>query len=183
MPRLLLAALIVTAGLGGAAHAQSQSRPMPSYQDDENWSSPTPSDDNANSRDARRDDGYAPGYGDPQTPRRRAHSNEDDDGYAGEPPAGEDAAHRADRLRTADLNHRAYARPQSADGRPRSRADAGQADYAQQSAQYRAELDDHAHAVQDYRAEQARYAERIARWRARANACEAGDLDACDGPQ
>ena len=172
MTRLLLAALLVTASEGGVAHAQS--RPMPSYQDDEKWAAPTASDDNANSRDARRDEGYPSNYGDP--PTRRPSRQSGDSGYNVAPPPfdGEDAAHRADRQRTAELNHRANTPPA---------ANGGRTDYAQQSAQYRAELDDHAHAMQDYHAAQARYAERIARWRARADACEGGDLDACNAPE
>ena len=175
MTRLLLAALLSASTIAGAAQAQSASRPMPAYQDDDRYASPTASDDNAASRDARRDAGYPSGYGDPKTVPR----DDRQDGYAGynDVPPPEDAAHRADRLRTAELNHRAYARP-SDPGTSRSGGD-----YARQSAQYRAELADHQRALQDYSDERARYADRIARWRARANACEAGDVDACQAPE
>lgn len=173
MTRTILAVLFA-ASIAAAAHAQT--RPMPSYQDDESYGQPTASDDNANSRDARRDAGYPSGYGDP-----RIGGAEQQNSYAGYddvPPAPrEDAAHRADRLRTADLNRRATAR------RNDTSAPQARGDYAQQSAQYRAQLADHAHAMQDYSNDRARYAERIARWRERASACEAGNIDACQGPE
>ena len=176
MTRTILAALLLFSGVAATAHAQS--RPMPSYQDDESYGQPTASDDNASSRDARRDSGYPAGYGDPKL--RSSNRQDGYGGYADVPPAdpgGEDAAHRADRLRTADLNRRAGARPRPAgDGQSRSA-------YNQQNAQYRAELADHARAMRDYSEERARYAERIADWRARANACEAGNVDACQGPE
>lgn len=182
MIRTFLVALLAAASLGGAAHGQAQQRPMPSYQDDESYGQPTPSDDNANSRDARQDEGYPRNYGNPpiRQPGSGRQDTPSDDGYGGydalQPPADrhEDASHQADRRRTTELNQRAYAHPN---------AGGSQSDYAQQSAQYRAELDDHAHAMQDYQAARARYAERIARWRARADACEAGHLDACEGPE
>jgi hypothetical protein len=147
---------------------------MPAYQDDESYGQPTASDDRADSRDARREAGYPGNYGDPKP--RGADRQDDHADDADVPPSGyssEDAAHRADRLRTAELNHRANTRPADT-----ASPDARSA-YARQSAQYRAELADHARAVQDYSDDRARYADRIARWRARANACEAGDIEAC----
>ena len=176
--RTILAALLATAGVCGTAHAQS--RPMPSYQDDETYGRPTPSDDTANSHDARADEDYPRNYGNPpvrQSNARQSAPTDDYGGYDTPPPPSsraEDAAHRADRLRTAELNHRAATRPA-----PRS----GNATYDRQSAQYRAELADHERAMQNYGDERARYAERIARWRERANACEAGDAGACQGPE
>jgi len=179
--RTFLVALLAASTLGGTAHGQAQQRPMPSYQDDESYGQPTPSDDNANSRDARSDEGYPRGYGNPPIRQGNGHGGaSSDDTYSGydapPPPADrhQDAAHQADRRRTTELNQRAYAHPN---------AGGSQNDYAQQSAQYRAELDDHAHAMQDYQAARVRYAQRIARWRARADACEAGHLDACGGPE
>ena len=175
MTRWLFVALLAIPWLAGAA--QAQPRPMPAYQDDESYAPPSASDDNASSRDARGEAGYPRNYGDPSIKQR----DRQQDPYAGyndvPPPAGEDAAHRADRLRTADLNHRANARPTTGSG---SQSDNG---YARQSAQYRAELADHARALQDYGDERARYADRVARWRARANACEAGNVDACGGAE
>lgn len=177
MTRTILAVLLLTAGVSESAHAQT--RPMPSYQDDESYGQPTASDDNANSRDARQDSGYPRGFGDPKL--RGADRQDDYPGYADVPPpsgqTGEDSAHRADRRRTAELNRRAQTQhTAAAAGQPRS-------DYGQQSAQYRAELADHARAMQDYGEERARYAQRIAHWRARADACEAGNLDACQGAE
>ena len=176
MTRTILAALLLAASGAGAAHAQT--RQMPAYQDDESYGRPTASDDNANSRDARRETGFPAGYGDP-----KLRNTDRQDGYAGYndvPPGygGEDAAHRADRLRTADLNRRAGT------ARPKPVGDSqGRNAYDRQSAQYRAELADHARAMQDYSQERARYADRIASWRARANACEAGNVEACQGPE
>jgi hypothetical protein len=172
--RTILAALLATAGLCGVA--QAQSRPMPTYQDDESYGQPTASDDNASSRDARHDAGYPRGYGDPPTVGHDGRQN-DYPGYADAPQGSDDEAHRADRRRTAELNQRAAARP-----RPAVSAQT-RSDYSEQSAQYRAELADHARAMQDYNDERARYAERIAHWRARADACEAGDPAACNGPE
>jgi hypothetical protein len=171
--RTILAVLLLASGVAGVAHAQT--RPMPAYQDDESYGQPTVSDDQANSRDARRDAGYPAGYGDPKP--RGADRQDSYSGYADVPPAtgdgGEDAAHRADRLRTAELNHRANARPSGTTSSDSRGA------YARQSAQYRAELADHARALRTYDDDRARYADRIARWRAQANACEAGNLEAC----
>jgi hypothetical protein len=68
----------------------------------------------------------------------------------------EDAAHRADRLRTQELNSRSangYARPAAAAGNERSG-------------------DDYAQAQADYR-------RRLADWRRRVAACENGYYDAC----
>ena len=93
--------------------------------------------------------------------------------------SGAGAAHAQTRpMRTADLNRRAGT------ARPKPIGDSqGRNAYDRQSAQYRAELADHARAMQDYSQERARYADRIASWRARANACEAGNVEACQGPE
>jgi hypothetical protein len=67
----------------------------------------------------------------------------------------EDAAHRADRLRTQALNEHAHAIvARRNDGNMRSRA--------------------------EYRAELERYERQRAEWRERVDACRAGDYDACD---
>jgi len=67
----------------------------------------------------------------------------------------EDAAHRADRLRTQELNERARA--------VASRRDHGNAE--QRNA---------------YRTARDRYERRMAEWRERVAACRAGQYDACD---
>ena len=90
-----------------------------------------------------------------------------------------DAAHRADRAYTASLNQRSWP---GRNANPHGTSDAANA-YSAEHARYQAELADHARAMRNYQAEQARYADRIARWRARADACEHGDPDACEGPE
>jgi len=75
---------------------------------------------------------------------------------ASAPALAEDAAHRADRLRTEQLNRTAAA---VVDRRMRRNAD-GQA---------------------SYRDAQADYARRMADWRGRVAACERGDRSACAG--
>ncbi len=180
MIRSFLLVLLAAGAMGSAALAQSQPRPMPAYQDDESYGQPTPSDDNASSHDARAESGYPRDFGNPRTKqsndRSDAAPSDPFDGYPPPPTAdrAEDAAHRADRRRTSELNQRARAHPKPSNGGD---------DYARQSAQYRAELDEHARAMQNYHDANARYAERIARWRARADACEAGQTDACEGPE
>ena len=69
----------------------------------------------------------------------------------------EDDAHRADRLRTQELNRRSpngYAKGSYGTGN-----DQGAGDYAQAQAEYR---------------------ERLAEWRRRVAACESGHYDACE---
>ncbi len=84
-----------------------------------------------------------------------------------------DDAHRADRAYTADLNRYANARTRS--------HVANRTAYARGDAEYQAELREHDRAVQQYQAERAQYAEQLARWRARTNACESGYYGACGG--
>lgn len=78
-------------------------------------------------------------------------------GAAAHAQADEDEAHRLDRARTADLNRRVE-RDTAARDRAMPRSAAGRADYRQA---------------------QARYARALAEWRARFDACNAGDWDAC----
>jgi len=72
------------------------------------------------------------------------------------PAQPEDAEHRADRLRTIELNKRAQA---VVDRRDRGNADV--------RAQNRRAME--------------RYERQRAEWRRRVAACQAGDYDACDG--
>lgn len=67
---------------------------------------------------------------------------------------GEDAAHRADRLRTEALNRHAAAAVAHRDGR-------------------------NARAEDDYAAARARYERQMQAWRRQVRACRAGDWDAC----
>jgi hypothetical protein len=71
------------------------------------------------------------------------------------PPAAEDAAHRADRLRTEALNRQAAA----AVGKRNARVGRDEG---------------------EYRAAMERYERRMAQWRQRVRACEGGDWSACD---
>ena len=73
---------------------------------------------------------------------------------AGTPALAEDEAHRADRLRTQQLNRQAQAFVEARDRRP-------------------------AASDPSYRAARARYARDMAAWRAQVEACEAGDVRAC----
>lgn len=146
MTRLFLVALLAGAAVTGTARAQSYDqpgdgqsgygqpgygqRPMPSYQDGE-AAQPGGTDDSYGSADARTDDGYRRGYGQPALPPGTT-----------QPPSG------------------GYADSQS-DDRPADRRQV----------------------MRDARYARSHYAERIARWRARADACEAGDLRACQGPE
>jgi hypothetical protein len=68
----------------------------------------------------------------------------------------EDAAHRADRLRTEALNRQAAAVARRRDSKIG------------------------ADGAEDYRAAMDRYERRMAEWRRRVRACEAGDWSACD---
>ncbi|WP_019832276.1 hypothetical protein [Sphingomonas sp. PR090111-T3T-6A] len=167
MTRTLFVALIATAALSGAAHAQS-GRPMPSYDDGE----PPQAGgyyDSYGTADAREDaDRGASSHW--VTPKPYARADQVDEGTPN------DAAHRADRAYTAQLNRNANTRPARSPG-TRSSA------YSREQAQYQAELAAHDRAMDDYRYARQRYAQRIANWRARADACEAGNIDACDGPE
>jgi hypothetical protein len=174
--RSFYVALIATAALAGAAHAQS-GRPMPSYDDGEppqaggyydSYGSADARDDE-DDRAARESD--APSRSGParasqwQTPRPYARADQVDEGTPN------DAAHRADRAYTAQLNRNANTR---------SARNSGSSAYGREQAQYQAELADHDRALADYRYARQRYAQRIANWRARADACEAGNIDACE---
>ncbi len=167
MNRLLVVALLATASaaaLTGAAHAQS--RPMPAYDEQQTRPSPDGSyEDSYSSEDTRNQDRDQRDTPPPSsrwaTPAPYARADQVDQGRP------DDSAHRADRAYTADLNRRRWA------GRNAPPPPAGS--YSQSSAAYRAELAEHDRAMQQYRAAQDRYAERITRWRARADACEAGD--------
>jgi hypothetical protein len=182
---MLLAAVVLLVPAAGHAQSTEPSRQMPSYQDDSQGYAGG-YQDSYGTADTHHHvdqtpppppvpDGYGGGYnGQPgadgwKTPAPYARADQVDQG------SPDDAAHRADRARTAALNRRNWP------GRNAAPTPTPQS-YSGAHAEYREELDQHARDMQDYRAEQARYAERIARWRARANACEAGNTDACEGP-
>ncbi len=177
MPRLLIAALLATAAFTGTAHAQYYGeRPMPSYDDGEPRD-PRGYYDSYGTADAREDED-SPVDEQSMAEYRQATHWVRPKPYAREAQVDEgtpnDAAHRADRAYTAELNRNAYNRSVRS-----SSAGAGSGNYARNSAQYRADLNQHAREMQEYRAARARYAERVSDWRARTNACEAGNYDAC----
>lgn len=106
-----------------------------------------------------------------RTPRPYPHENQVDDGRP------DDAAHRADRNRTAALNHRTWP------GYNAPTPGAATGSYAASHAQYQAELDRYARDMQRYHAEQARYSDRMTHWQAQTDACEHGYDQACAAPQ
>ena len=162
MPRLFVFAVLALPAVAGAACAQSASSGYyDSYRSADARANGDPRD--ALPSPQRQSD---PGQWTPLPPYAR--DDQVDEGHS------DDEAHRRDRARTAELNHHAYATRH--DGPAESR-------HAAEEAQYRANLATHDHALQQYRDDQSRYADRIARWRARANACEAGNINACQEPE
>jgi hypothetical protein len=182
---LLAIALLLPA----VAHAQpAPQRPMPSYQDGEP-DQPGGYHDSYGTANMRPPvdqtpppppvpDGYGyPGYGGPEqapadgwrTPAPYARPDQVDQGRPN------DAAHRADRARTADLNRRPWRGYNAAPGH------ATNGSYAGEHADYQAELARHAQDMQRYQADQAQYERRMANWRARSDACAHGDDYACGG--
>lgn len=83
----------------------------------------------------------------------------------------EDAAHRADRLRTEQLNRDAAA---AIARRDRANADLLRRDQARNEDQAYRETE------RRYRAARAQYERELADWRERVAACRAGYYDACD---
>lgn len=190
MSRMLLAAILL---VPTTVYAQSSSPPedrtMPTYQDDDaQWKggysdsygtadlhhhvdqtpAPPPVPDGYGAYDAPP---VGTGQGGWQTPQPYAREDQVDQG------SPNDAAHRADRARTADLNRRPHS------GYNAGPATGGNGSYAASHAEYQAELARHARDMQAYRDQQSQYSERVARWRARADACEHGDPYACEEPR
>ncbi len=176
MPRLLIVALLASAALSGTAHAQyyGSDRPMPSYDDGER---PDPRGyyDSYGTADARVeeespiDEQRMAEYREAAhwvQPKPYARADQVDEGTPN------DAAHRADRAYTAELNRNANARS-------RQTSAGGSGNYTRNQAQYRANLSEHARDMQAYRAAQARYADHLDDWHRRVAACEAGNYDAC----
>jgi hypothetical protein len=173
VPRLLLAALLASATLAGTAHAQEYAgRPMPSYDDGEPID-PRGYYDSYGTADARYDDA-SPVDEQRMADYRAANHWVQPRPYSRadqvEQGTSNDAAHRADRAYTAELNRNAKARSRSSMPRVSGR----------DQTQYRADLDAHSRDMAQYRADRARYDQRIANWHSRANACEAGYYDACE---
>lgn len=184
MPRLLIVALLASAALTGTAHAQyggaqyggapyGGDRPMPSYDDGERpdprgyYDSYGTADTRAEEEapiDERRMADYREAAHWVQ-PRPYARADQVDEGTPN------DAAHRADRAYTAELNRNANARSRPSSG--------GSGTSTRDQAQYRAELSEHARYMQAYRAAQARYADHLDDWHRRVAACEAGYYNAC----
>jgi hypothetical protein len=163
VPRLLIVALLASAAITGTAHAQygGGERPMPGYDDGER-PDPRGYDDRYGTDDARAeeespiDEQRMADYREAKhwsEPRPYARADQVDEGTPN------DAAHRADRAYTAELNRSANAR-----SRPTSMGGS--------NAQYRADM-------QAYRAARARYADHLDDWHRRVAACEAGYYDAC----
>jgi hypothetical protein len=199
-PFLAAALLIPAAASAQYAPPPAAERPMPGYDEREQRQVDAP-EESYGTTDLHHDVDQTPppppvpqGYGyqdegagaqggDParaygwRAPSPYARADQVDQGRA------DDAAHRADRAYTARLNQRRWpgynAAPSAA--APRT-GGAAASRYAQDSQAYRAELADHQRAMQAYQSDQARYADRVAAWRARADACERGNLDACNGP-
>ncbi len=180
MPRLLIVALLASAALTGTAHAQyghaqyDGGRPMPSYDDGER-SDPRGYYDSYGTADARAeeeapvDEQRMAEYREAThwvEPRPYARADQVDEGTPN------DAAHRADRAYTAELNRNANARS-------RQTSVGGSGTSARNQAQYHADLNEHARDMQAYRTAQARYANHLDDWHRRVAACEAGYYDAC----
>ena len=177
MPRLLIAALLASAALTGTAHAQyGGERPMPSYDDGERQD-PRGYYDSYGTADAREDED-SPVDEQRMADYRQATHWVEPKPYARADQVDEgtpnDAAHRADRAYTAELNRNAYNHSLRS-GSARS----GSSHYARAQAQYRADQNQHARDMQDYRAAQSRYSDHLDDWHRRVAACEAGYYDAC----
>jgi hypothetical protein len=180
---LILAALLLPA----SAHAQSMQpapRPMPTYQDsDAQWRGGTSETTSTTDMHHHVDQTPPPppvpeGYG--YDPYRVPGSGPDlppaDDSRTSKPRQGnpDDAAHRADRAQTAELNRRPWRGYNAA---PTTNPSNG---YAADHARYRAQLAAHAQDVQRYRADEAQYEQRLANWRQQTEAC-ARDAYSCGG--
>lgn len=189
---LILAAYLLPA----AAYAQSTPapRPMPAYQDnDAQWRGGT--SESYGTADLHHHVDQTPppppvpdGYGyDPyggslapssrpqpapadgwKTPKPYARPDQVDQG------SPDDAAHRADRARTASLNRRQWRGYNAA---PAANSSEG---YAAEHARYQAELAAHARDMQRYQADQADYQQRMADWRQQSGEC-ARNAYACGG--
>ncbi|MDH7637239.1 hypothetical protein [Sphingomonas oryzagri] len=105
-----------------------------------------------------------------QTPKPYARSDQVDQGTP------DDAAHRADRARTADLNRR----PWRGYNAPAHSATADNP-YAAEHARYQAALAAHAQDMQRYQYDQEEYQKRIAAWHRQTDACAQGYTYACGG--
>lgn len=184
---LLAAALLLLPTTAAFAQPEPPTpRPMPSYRDDDAQWRGGPHDSYGTADLDHRIDQTPPpppvpdeyGYGEPdaapsdgwQAPQPHARGAQTDRG------SPNDAAHRADRARTADLNRRPWR------GYNTAPAASSSGSYAAEHARYQAELARHAADMQQYRDEQTRYRQRMARWQDRTDACAQGDGDSCGGP-
>lgn len=104
-----------------------------------------------------------------KTPKPYARADQVDQGNAS------DAAHQADRARTASLNRRTW---RGYNGAPSAYSPNS---YATEHAQYQAELAAHAQDMQRYQSDQAEYQQRMANWRRQSAACAQSDGYACGG--
>jgi hypothetical protein len=103
-----------------------------------------------------------------KTPKPHARPDQVDQG------SPHDAAHEADRARTASLNRRPW---RGYNGAP---AAGSSGSYAAEHAQYQAALAEHAQDMQRYQADQAQYEQRMVDWQQQSDAC-ARDAYACGG--
>ena len=103
-----------------------------------------------------------------KTPKPYARPDQVDQGHP------DDAAHRADRARTATLNRRPWR------GYNAQPSGAPSGSYAAEHARYQAALAAHAQDMQRYQADQADYQRRMADWHQQSDAC-ARDAYACGG--
>lgn len=184
---LILAALLLPASAFAQPAPDPAPRQMPTYQDnDAQWRGGTSESYGTADLHHRVDQtpppppvpqgyGYDP-YGGPEqvpadgwkTPKPYARPDQVDQG------SPNDAAHRADRARTAALNRRPWRGYNAAPAGVRSGS------YATAHSQYQAELDAHAQDMQRYQADQAEYQQRMANWRRQSDACTR-DAYACGG--
>ncbi|MBA2935982.1 hypothetical protein HZF05_18025 [Sphingomonas sp. CGMCC 1.13654] len=103
-----------------------------------------------------------------KTPKPYARQDQVDQG------SPNDAAHRADRARTASLNRRPW------QGYNGASMTGSSGSYAAEHAQYQAALAAHAQDMQRYQADQSDYQQHLADWRQQSDAC-ARDAYACGG--
>lgn len=189
---LFAAALLLPAAAFAQSAPQPAPRQMPTYQDDDaQWrggtsesygtadlhhhvdqTPPPPPVPEGYGYDPYRDSSSGPeqapadGW---KTPKPYARPDQVDQGTPN------DAAHRADRARTAGLNRRPWrgynASSSTAAGNP----------YAAEHARYQAALAAHAQDIRRYQDDQEVYRQRMAAWHRQSEACAQGDSYACGG--
>lgn len=187
---LVLATLLLPAAALAQSTPQPAPRQMPTYQDDDaQWRGGTSETYSTTDMHHHVDQTPPPppvpqGYGyDPYDESRSERDSAPANGSKAPKPQAradqtnqanpDDAAHRADRARTADLNRRPW--------RDYNAAAAGPANgYSADHIRYQAQLSTYAQNMQRYQQDQARYRQRMANWRQQTDDC-ARDAYACRG--